>query len=134
MLLARAAAAVAPSGQSCGDGLSQRDNPAPAHTDKQPNTRQDHPCLRRRSPHVDAQHLHGAITEIVARNRGILSCGRAGAAVPTLTDRRNNEDGTSNPATVILDGLPETRAWQEDLYRDIHQHPELSHQEHALPA
>jgi hippurate hydrolase len=38
-------------------------------------------------------------------------------------------DAGSNPTTVILDGLSETRAWQEDLYRDIHQHPELSHQE-----
>jgi hippurate hydrolase len=22
------------------------------------------------------------------------------------------------------------RGWQEELYRDLHQHPELSHQEH----
>jgi amidohydrolase len=35
----------------------------------------------------------------------------------------------SNPATLILDNLPKVRAWQEDVYRDIHQHPELSHQE-----
>src|SRR5690349_15864174 len=40
-----------------------------------------------------------------------------------------NVDVASNPATLVLDGLPQTRAWQEDLYRDIHQHPELSHQE-----
>lgn len=31
--------------------------------------------------------------------------------------------------SAVLDGLPDARAWQEDLYRDIHQHPELSHQE-----
>jgi hippurate hydrolase len=36
----------------------------------------------------------------------------------------------SNHAADILDGLPEIRSWQENLYRDIHQHPELSHQEH----
>ena len=30
----------------------------------------------------------------------------------------------------VLSGLGEMRAWQEDLYRDLHQHPELSHREH----
>jgi amidohydrolase len=29
----------------------------------------------------------------------------------------------------VLSGLDSTRAWQEELYRDIHQHPELWHQE-----
>ncbi len=33
-------------------------------------------------------------------------------------------------ATDVLAGLPEVRAWQEDLYRDLHEHPELSNQEH----
>ncbi|HEX7824969.1 MAG TPA: M20/M25/M40 family metallo-hydrolase, partial [Mycobacterium sp.] len=33
-------------------------------------------------------------------------------------------------ATDVLAGLPTVRAWQEDLYRDLHEHPELSHQEH----
>lgn len=33
-------------------------------------------------------------------------------------------------AAAILGGLAEIRHWQEDLYRDLHQHPELSHQEH----
>ena len=36
----------------------------------------------------------------------------------------------SDRVTAVLDGLPGIRRWQEDLYRDIHQHPELSHQEH----
>ncbi|MGC2654260.1 MAG: amidohydrolase [Mycobacterium sp.] len=36
----------------------------------------------------------------------------------------------SNLTGAVLNGLPEIRSWQEDLYRDIHQHPELSHQEH----
>ena len=31
-------------------------------------------------------------------------------------------------------GLAEVRAWQEDLYRDLHRNPELSHQEHATAA
>jgi hippurate hydrolase len=32
-------------------------------------------------------------------------------------------------AAAVLDGLDRVRAWQEDFYRDLHQHPELSHQE-----
>lgn len=32
-------------------------------------------------------------------------------------------------AHSVLQRLPDVRPWQEDLYRDIHQHPELSHQE-----
>lgn len=30
----------------------------------------------------------------------------------------------------VMAGVDEVRVWQEDLYRDLHQHPELSHQEH----
>ncbi|ANI41654.1 amidohydrolase [Mycolicibacterium vaccae] len=33
-------------------------------------------------------------------------------------------------ATAVLNGLGEIRSWQEDFYRDLHRHPELSHQEH----
>ncbi|WNG86487.1 amidohydrolase [Mycobacterium sp. ITM-2016-00317] len=33
-------------------------------------------------------------------------------------------------ATAVLDGLGGIRSWQEDFYRDLHRHPELSHQEH----
>jgi amidohydrolase len=36
---------------------------------------------------------------------------------------------TGVPASVLA-GLDSVRAWQEDLYRDVHKHPELSHQEH----
>lgn len=32
-------------------------------------------------------------------------------------------------AEAVLTRLPEVRAWQEPLYRDLHQNPELSHQE-----
>jgi hippurate hydrolase len=39
-------------------------------------------------------------------------------------------DNANRSAIAILDGLSEVRSWQEELYRDIHQHPELSHQEH----
>jgi hippurate hydrolase len=37
---------------------------------------------------------------------------------------------TSYPAvSSVLAGLDTTRSWQEDLYRDVHRHPELSHHE-----
>src|SRR3954464_12977741 len=37
---------------------------------------------------------------------------------------------TSPPAvSSVLAGLEASRSWQEDLYRDVHQHPDLSHQE-----
>ncbi|MGH3575475.1 MAG: amidohydrolase, partial [Pseudonocardiaceae bacterium] len=29
----------------------------------------------------------------------------------------------------VLAGLGAVRGWQEDFYRDLHRHPELSHQE-----
>ena len=35
----------------------------------------------------------------------------------------------SDSATTVLAGLDQTRGWQEDFYRDLHRHPELSHQE-----
>ena len=35
---------------------------------------------------------------------------------------------TSRVATVLA-GLDAVRGWQEELYRDLHRHPELSHQE-----
>ena len=36
---------------------------------------------------------------------------------------------TSDAAAAVLAGLEGLRAWQEDVYRDLHRHPELSHQE-----
>ncbi|GIF00894.1 amidohydrolase [Paractinoplanes rishiriensis] len=35
-----------------------------------------------------------------------------------------------SPTASVLSGLDETRPWQEALYRHLHEHPELSHQEH----
>lgn len=35
----------------------------------------------------------------------------------------------TNSADAVLRGLEDIRAWQEDLYRDLHRNPELSHQE-----
>src|SRR3954452_5193041 len=36
---------------------------------------------------------------------------------------------TSGAVASVLSGLADSRSWQEDLYRDVHKHPELSHQE-----
>ncbi len=41
---------------------------------------------------------------------------------------------TSSPATLVLSGLDEVRSWAADFYRDLHAHPELSHQEQATAA
>lgn len=38
-------------------------------------------------------------------------------------------DDIRRRASAVLTRLPEVRAWQEPLYRDLHQNPELSHQE-----
>src|SRR3954452_13889502 len=32
-------------------------------------------------------------------------------------------------SSSVLGGLDGCRSWQEELYRDLHRHPELSHQE-----
>src|SRR3954462_15025261 len=41
---------------------------------------------------------------------------------------------TPAPVSAVLSGLATTRPWQEELYRDLHGHPELSHQEHRTAA
>src|SRR4051794_15999246 len=48
-----------------------------------------------------------------------------GAAVHDCRGALMAEDETHG----ILAGLESVRPWQEDLYRDLHAHPELSHQE-----
>ena len=40
----------------------------------------------------------------------------------------------TSPSAEVLAGLADVRGWQEDLYRDLHSHPELSHQEHRTAA
>ncbi|MBV8992383.1 MAG: amidohydrolase [Pseudonocardiales bacterium] len=37
-------------------------------------------------------------------------------------------------ASSVLAGIGAVRSWQEDFYRDLHQHPELSHQERRTAA
>lgn len=42
---------------------------------------------------------------------------------------------TIQPAfAAVMSAAADVRSWQEDLYRDLHQHPELSHQEHRTAA
>jgi amidohydrolase len=38
------------------------------------------------------------------------------------------------PTAAVLTGLDAVRGWAADVYRDLHAHPELSHQEHATAA
>jgi hippurate hydrolase len=42
--------------------------------------------------------------------------------------------GTGSPTAGVLSGIDKIRPWQEDFYRHLHQHPELSHQEHHTAA
>jgi hippurate hydrolase len=42
--------------------------------------------------------------------------------------------GTGSSTDDVIDGLERTRPWQEALYRHLHQHPELSHEEHGTAA
>jgi hippurate hydrolase len=42
--------------------------------------------------------------------------------------------GTPSAATTVLSDLAVCRPWQEDFYRHLHQHPELSHQEQQTAA
>src|SRR3954447_27057164 len=41
---------------------------------------------------------------------------------------------TPAPVSAVLSGLATTRPWQEELYQDLHGHPELSHQEQRTAA
>src|SRR3954454_22966048 len=47
--------------------------------------------------------------------------------------RTSGRTGMAN-AALVLDRLDRVRPWQEDFYRHLHQHPELSHQEHDTAA
>ena len=41
---------------------------------------------------------------------------------------------TPDAVTAVMATADATRPWQEDLYRDLHSHPELSHEEHRTAA
>ena len=40
----------------------------------------------------------------------------------------------ASSVSAVLAGLNAVRGWQEDFYRDLHRHPELSHQERRTAA
>jgi amidohydrolase len=42
--------------------------------------------------------------------------------------------GIGSLTARVMSGLDKTRPWQEDFYRHLHQHPELSHEEHNTAA
>jgi hippurate hydrolase len=41
---------------------------------------------------------------------------------------------SASAVSAVLSALDGTRGWQEELYRDVHRHPELSHQERRTAA
>ena len=45
-----------------------------------------------------------------------------------------SSSSTSSAAGRVLTDLKDVRPWQEELYRDLHAHPELSHAEHDTAA
>jgi len=49
-------------------------------------------------------------------------------------NRGMSDPSNPSPATSVLSGLDAVRGWAADFYRDLHAHPELSHQEHATAA
>src|SRR4051812_3730203 len=44
------------------------------------------------------------------------------------------EVNMADQASVVLSALDSVRTWQEDVYRALHAHPELSHQEQETAA
>ncbi len=50
---------------------------------------------------------------------------------PSTIGEMGTSSPTSSPATSVLSGLEIVRGWATQFYRDLHAHPELSHQEHA---
>lgn len=54
-----------------------------------------------------------------------------------MTASPTGPDAAATPtvaATAVLEGLESVRGWQQELYRDLHAHPELPHQEHRTAA
>jgi hippurate hydrolase len=53
---------------------------------------------------------------------------------PAATNGATDTGPGPGAVEAVLADLDRVRSWQEDLYRDLHQHPELSHQEHRTAA
>src|SRR5690242_17557274 len=67
-----------------------------------------------------------AVARVDPSGAGRLAAADA-LAVPTTKGRVMTSDSRASDLLAGLDGI---RSWQEDFYRDLHAHPELSHQEH----
>ena len=48
---------------------------------------------------------------------------------PTEQHTTEEERMAQEHVAAVMAGLESVRQWQEELYRDLHAHPELSHQE-----
>ena len=51
-------------------------------------------------------------------------------APSSFNSKRSHTGAVNDAVAAVLAGAAEVSGWQEDLYRDLHSHPELSHQEH----
>jgi hippurate hydrolase len=78
----------------------------------------------------------GGVSWIEYRLRSADMEKRCGAGRGTLATGRRWEEAMAaeSPASAVLAGLGAVRSWQEDFYRDLHEHPELSHQERQTAA
>ncbi len=52
-----------------------------------------------------------------------------GTSAKPVSGSNSGESPDGSPAARVLSGQDEIKAWQEDLYRTLHQHPELSDEE-----
>jgi amidohydrolase len=53
---------------------------------------------------------------------------------PAATAATAGRVEATDAVAAVLDGLASIRGWQEALYRDLHAHPELPHEEHRTAA
>jgi hippurate hydrolase len=51
-----------------------------------------------------------------------------------MAQNDSTNDAGVDPVASVLSRLADVRSWQEEFYRDLHAHPELSHQEHRTAA
>src|SRR4051794_8261618 len=61
---------------------------------------------------------------------GAIRCGQGGTKAAAGRIGPSRPGGImSSTASYVLQRLGDVRGWQEDFYRDLHAHPELSHRE-----
>jgi amidohydrolase len=116
-----------------GSGRKSDAGPGTAGTERHPPDR----CTQH--GHLE----HGGRPRHVARRRYAARGGwsiTGTAPLPQeqpMTTRPTGPDATAqqaDAADAVLAGLASVRGWQEELYRDLHAHPELPHAEHRTAA